>query len=217
MPDQHLWGVDSAARVGERLYHCVVRAFGKPAYWGRYLVTVPNAADGLTREEAAFLHRNNVRILPIYSRFRQAVGYDNGRIIARNSMYHAGRLGIPKGKILFANIEKRFPVDEAWIRGWVDAIYQGGYRPGIYCDPTQTAFTRAYCLAQEKSERVKTQTVLWSQEPTPGTTSRSQAPAYAPERPTCPAHVWAWQYGENAPECPIDTNLMDRRLFAYLW
>lgn len=217
MPEQMLWGVDSASRVGNDLYQCVVRNFGKPAYWGRYLATVPNAADGLTRAEASFLHRNGVKILPIYSKFTQAVGYGQGRIAARNSMYYAQLLGIPKGTMLFANIEKRFQVDEAWIRGWVDAVDQGGYRPGIYCDPSQPAFSRAYCLAQEKSEKVRTRTVLWSQEPTPGPSSPRQAPAYSPVRPPCPAQVWAWQYGENARECPVDTNLMNRRLFQWLW
>lgn len=216
MPNE-IWGVDSAARATQDLYNCVNRSFGKPAFWGRYLTTVPNVSDGLSESEIGFLHRNGVRILPIYNDFSSATGYRNGRVAASNAIFHARRLGIPKAKFLFANTERTFEIDEAWIRGWVDAMYPSGYRPGIYADPSTIAFNRAYCTAASNNEQVSKQLVIWSQEPTPGPTSKTDAPAFKPVAPPCLANVWGWQYGENAEACPIDTNLIEPRLYESLW
>ncbi|RBW69161.1 glycoside hydrolase domain-containing protein [Bacillus taeanensis] len=212
-----LWGVDSAAAVTDDLYNCVVKNYGKPSYWGRYLTTVENVSDGLTKEEIRLLHNRGVKVLPIYNVFKEAVGYEKGKIAALNTLFHARRLGFPKDVYLFANVEKFFNVDEGWIRGWVDGIYPSGYRPGIYSDPSQESFNRAYCLAVSNSDKVGKQVVLWSQEPTPGVSKASKAPDYKPMSPPCTVNVWAWQYGENAPECPIDTNLMDQRLYNKLY
>lgn len=214
---RELWGVDSAAPVTEDFYQCVISNFGIPNYWGRYLSTVPNVADGLTEEEINFLHQRGIKLLPIYNDFNSAAGYRNGQVVAANALFHARRLGFPEGTFLFANTEKDFNIDEAWIRGWVDIMYPSGYRPGIYADPSSANFNDAYCTAASNNKEVSNQLVIWSQEPTPGTTSKADAPRFAPAKPTCSANVWAWQYGENAPECPVDTNLMDQRLFERLW
>jgi hypothetical protein len=95
----YVWGVDSASPVNESLLQCVMREFGKPLFWGRYLSTVPRAADGLTQGEIAFLHRQNIKILPIYNDFREAVGYQLGKDAARQAIRHATRLGITKGDV----------------------------------------------------------------------------------------------------------------------
>lgn len=211
------WGVDSASKVTNELYSCVVDNYGKPAYWGRYLTTIPNVSDGLSQQEISFIHQKGVRILTIYNDFKAATGYRNGRVVANNAIFHARSLGVPTGKFLFANVEKFFDVDEGWIRGWVDALYPSGYRPGIYADPSTKAFNDAYCAAVKNNAKVSEQTVIWSQEPTPGATTKADAPAFRPAKPPCDANVWAWQYGENAEACPIDTNLMDTRLFQGLW
>jgi hypothetical protein len=214
---KEIWGVDSAARVTSDLYSCVVKNFGKPRYWGRYLTTIPDVSDGLTQQEVRYLHSNNVKIVPIYNNFNAAVGYRSGRVTAINATYQARKLGVPTGTFIFANIEKFFDVDESWIRGWVDAMIPSGFRPGIYADPSTTKFNRAYCTAVSTEAKVGEQVVIWSQEPTPGVTKKANAPAYKPVTPPCIANVWAWQYGENAEECPIDTNLMEPRLFQALW
>ncbi|MFD2043612.1 glycoside hydrolase domain-containing protein [Ornithinibacillus salinisoli] len=212
-----IWGVDSATAVNQELFSCVVNNFGKPRFWGRYLSTVPNVSGGLTEQEVGLLHGNNVKILPIYNDYNAAVGYREGRVAASNAVYHARRLGIPKDIFLFANTERFFDIDEAWIRGWVDAIFPSGYRPGIYADPTTSSFNESYCAAVRNNAHVRSQVVIWSQEPTPGSTPANQSPAYNPTKPTCEANVWGWQYGENAETCPIDTNLIDTRLFNNLW
>ncbi|MDP5272906.1 glycoside hydrolase domain-containing protein [Chengkuizengella axinellae] len=212
-----VWGVDSSAKVTKDLYDCVLKNFGKPDYWGRYLTTIPNVSDGLSKQEVQLLHNSETKVLPIYNNFREAVGYDKGRVVAQNSIYNANLLGIPKGTIVFANVEKFFKVDEAWIRGFVDRMYTSDYKPGIYHDPVNGDFGAAYCTAVSNDIRVADQLVLWSAEPEPGTTRRRNAPSYKPTKPPCKANVWGWQYGRDSATCPIDTNLIDSRLYDMLW
>ena len=212
-----LWGGDSSNKVNEELYNCVITNFGKPKYWGRYLTTIPNVNDGLSAAEILFLHKKGVRVMPIYNDFKEAVGYRQGQVVARNAIFNAQRLGFPKNKFIFANVEKFFKVDEAWIRGFVDSMYPSGYRPGIYNDPTAGAFADEFCKAAQKSERVRIQTILWSAQPELGISKEKDAPKFNPTAPKCEANVWAWQYGRDSKECVIDTNLIDQRLYDNLW
>lgn len=213
----HYWGVDSASAVTKDLYDCVLKNFGKPSYWGRYLVTNPGAAIGLTREEAQLLHHSGTKVLPIYSKFAQATGYREGKMIAQNAIYQARRLGIPDGKVVFANLERYFEIDEAWIRGYVDGIYPSGYKPGLYFDPVEGSFSAAYCAAVGNDKKVATQVVLWSAEPESGVTKARNAPSFRPKKPPCKGNVWGWQYGRDSDVCPIDTNLINSQLYELLW
>lgn len=212
-----VWGVDSAAKVTEELYQCVKDNFGTPKYWGRYLGEVEGVSDGLTKQEIQFIRGRGMKLLPIYNVFDNAVGYEKGRVIAQNAVYHARRLGLPKDKVIFANVERFFDVDEAFIRGWVDSLYTTGYRPGIYHDPIEGGFASAYCEAVQKNPQVATQAILWSAEPETGISTERKAPRYNPTAPPCKANVWAWQYGRDAEACPIDTVLADRKLMQYLY
>jgi hypothetical protein len=212
-----VWGVDSASPVNNQLFQCVLNNFGKPRFWGRYLSTVPRAADGLTNEEITFLHRQSIKILPIYNDFRNAVGYENGKLAARNAARHALRLGVPKGTFIFANIERFFRVDDAWIRGWVDTIRTSGFKSGIYHDPISGGFSKVFCQAVKRDYRVKNETALWSAEPETTPTGAQNVPTFSPYKPRCNGNVWAWQYGRDAKVCPIDTNVIDSRLFNQLF
>jgi hypothetical protein len=80
------------------------------------------------------LHNSGTKVLPIYNNFREAVGYDKGRVIAQNATFHAKRLGVPKGTVLFANVERFFNVDDEWITGYVEGMFVSGYKAGIYHD-----------------------------------------------------------------------------------
>ncbi|WP_456275697.1 glycoside hydrolase domain-containing protein [Bacillus sp. AK128] len=212
-----VWGVDSAARVTESLFSCIGSNFGNPKYWGRYLTDVPNVSDGLTKEEISFIRSKGTRVLPIYNVFTEAVGYDRGRIAARNAVFNAKRLGIPQDILLFANIENFFSVDSEWIRGWVENLYPTGYRAGIYHDPVKGGFQEAYCQAVKENNQIAVQAVLWSAEPEPGVTKERNAPRFNPITPKCKANVWLWQYGRDSDICPIDTNLADERVLKYLY
>jgi hypothetical protein len=213
---RYIWGVDSAQAVTDELYQCVVNNFSFPNYWGRYLSTVAGASDGLTQEEINFLKQKGVRILPIYNNFRRAVGYDFGAIAANNAIFHARRLGMEEGKVLIANVERFFEVDEAWIRGWVNTILPSGYRSGIYHDPTEGNFSAAYCEAIKNDPAVRNQVILLSAEPQKQPTGVKNAPRFNPVTPPCKANVWAWQYARDTEQCPIDTNLISSKLFNLL-
>ncbi|MFZ3589472.1 glycoside hydrolase domain-containing protein [Bacillus sp. DJP31] len=212
-----VWGVDSAAKVTETIYSCVVSNYGSPKYWGRYLADVPNVSDGLTKEEISFIRSKGMKVLPIYNVFSEAVGYDKGQIAARNAVYHAKRLGIPKDIALFANVENFFTVDSDWIRGWAESLLPTGYRSGIYHDPVKGNFQDAYCKAVQENNQVAVQTILWSAEPEIGVTKERTAPKYNPVSPECQSNVWLWQYGRDSTICPIDTNLADERVLKYLY
>jgi hypothetical protein len=214
---KNIWGVDSASRVTESLYSCVLSNYGSPKYWGRYLTDVPNVSDGLTKEEISFIRSKGIKVLPIYNVFTEAVGYEKGRVAARNAVFNAKRLGIPTDIALFANVENFFEVDSTWIRGWVESLYPTGYRPGIYHDPVKGGFREAYCNAVKQNKEVAVQTILWSAEPEVGVTKERKAPRYNPVTPDCLANVWLWQYGRDSPICPIDTNLADERVLGYLY
>ncbi len=211
-----IWGVDSAARVTSDFYNCLVEQFGFPSFWGRYLTTVPNVSDGLTVDEIQFLKEKGVKIWPIYNQDRNAVGYRSGVVAARNAIYHAKRLNLPTGTMIFANLEHN--IDASWINAWVNTFYPSDYRPGIYGDPTQGDLSPSYCQAVATDPKVREQTIMWSNQRRPGVTKKAEAPAFNPQRPPCEVRVWGWQYGWDDPACvtPIDTNLIEPALFELL-
>jgi hypothetical protein len=213
----HIWGVDSAATVNKELYDCVLTTFGKPEYWGRYLITVPNAAEGLSRDEIQLIRNSGTKIMPIYSNFSSATGERQGRMVANNMIYQAKRLGVPKGKILFANIERYFSVDAEWIIAYINTMYNSDYKAGLYFDSLEKNFQNAYCAAIANHSDLANHVVLWSARPESGVSKPINAPRFRPAKPPCQANVWGWQYGRNAKECPIDTNLINQRLYNLLW
>lgn len=196
---------------------CVRNDFGSPTFWGRYLSDVQGASTGLTKNEIQFLRKRGIKILPIYNAFRDAIDYRQGRIAANNAIFHAKRLGIPKNTVIFANVERFFKVDEAWLRGWVDALYPTGYRPGFYYDPLEGGFNVAYCEAVKHDEKMAQQAILWSAKPELGVSKKQKAPrSFKPKKPNCKANVWVWQYGRDSQTCPIDTNIADKRILGFL-
>lgn len=213
----YFWGVDSAASVDKALYDCVLKHFGKPLYWGRYLVTAPNAAEGLTREEIALIRNSGTKIMPIYSNFKSATGERQGRTVANNMTFLAKKLSIPRGKILFANIERYFAVDASWITAYINTMYNSDYKAGIYFDSLEKNFQIGYYEAISKNKNLANNVVLLSARPEAGISKANNAPRFRPAKPPCQANVWGWQYGRNAKECPIDTNLINQRLFDLLW
>jgi hypothetical protein len=212
------WGIDSAATVTESLFQCVLDTFGYPVFWGRYLTTVENVSDGLTKEEISFIRDRGVKLWVLYNDFTNAAGYRNGQVAATNAIFHANRLGIPKGIMITANLERQ--IDENWIVAWVETFYPSGYLPGLYGDPTSGDFSNAYCKAVELNSEVADQAIVWSNQPRPGVTKRKNAPQqFKPAVPPCRSNTWGWQYGWDDPSCsiPIDANLADDKVMKHLW
>ncbi len=211
-----IWGVDSANPVNEELYDCVRNKFGLPKYWGRHLTKHHDGSSGLTKEELSFIRGKGIKVLPIFTVISDTLGYEAGRVSARNAVFHARRLGIPKNTAIFANIEPLFQVDAQWIIGWVETLLPSGYRSGFYQYPVKGEFSQAYCQAVKENNDVAANAILWSAEPDSGTTSERKAPRYNPITPNCKANVWVWQYGRNAKNCGINTNLADDRVLSPL-
>jgi hypothetical protein len=210
------WGVDSSVSVDEEIWRYVHKNFGEPDFWGRYLSTVPNTSEGLTKKEIQYLRSKGIKVMPIFNNFTRTVGRQEGRVAARNAIYNAKRLGIRKGTVLFANVERFFDVDASWLIGYVETMYTSIYRPGFYYDPIEGDFNQVYCHAVEQSELVKNQAVLWSAKPEKGVSSKRKQPKFNPRKPNCPSNVWAWQYGRDARISPVDTNLADLKLYQLM-
>lgn len=211
------WGIDSAEDVTEDLFQCVVRNFGYPRFWGRYLVKVPGISEGLTKQEISFIRSKGIKLLPIYNSFQEAKGYVEGKATANKAVYHALNLGIPKGAPLFANVERFFQIDDEWIQGWTEAMIVNGYKSGIYNDPVTGSFNRAFCNAAKENEMIKLHNVLWSAQPELEPSGPQNPPKYKPKAPDCGGNVWIWQYSRKVTACPIDTNLASGRLVNILW
>lgn len=209
------WGVDSSQPVTNELYHSVQSTYGKPEFWGRYLTRVEGSVEGLTENEIELLHNSDTKILPIYNDFRQAVGESHAKVVAMNAAYHAKRLGLKKGTIIFARMGN-LEVDSGWIKGYVGYLYNTDYKPG-FLYKIDGSFEEAYCQAADQDRRVANQAVLWNTEPHTGVTNEEDAPNFEPTTPNCDANVWAWQYGRDAEELPINTNLIDSRLLPMLY
>ena len=211
------WGVDSAENVTEDLFQCVIRNFGYPKFWGRYLVRVPGFSEGLTKQEISFIRSKGVKLLPVYNSFQEAKGYGQGKKAANSAIYNARKLGIPEGVPLFANIEQFFQIDGEWIRGWTETILKSGYRSGIYNDPASGGFNEAFCNAAQEDEKIRELNILWSAQPELEPSGPQNPPVYQPKTPDCGGNVWVWQYGREVISCPIDTNLANSSLVNILW
>lgn len=55
-------GVDSSTNVINELYQCVIRNFGYPKFWGRYLTRVPNSSEGLTKEKYPWSNKKESKL-----------------------------------------------------------------------------------------------------------------------------------------------------------
>ncbi|PFN80671.1 hypothetical protein COJ85_30160 [Bacillus sp. AFS076308] len=212
-----VWGVDTASNVDQAFLQCIKDNYGEPSVFGRYLETKGDVSMGLTKEEVELLHQQGIKILPIFNHFTEAVGYDKGVAEAKEAIAYAQRIGIPKGVAIFADIEPTYPVDEAFIKGWVDTLASSPYKPGIYGVFTpDSKLSAAYQAAASNHKNVQDQTVLWSSNPDPGVTAKNKAPAFQPGAPKN-MNISIWQYGIDGEACNIDTNLIQSTVLNKLW
>ncbi|OLS33985.1 glycoside hydrolase domain-containing protein [Bacillus sp. MRMR6] len=212
-----LWGLDTASPVDTAFIQCVAENYGKPAFFGRYLETKEGVSAGLTADEAAFLHNQGIKIIPIFNHFTDATTYEQGIAEAEEAIAYAENLGIPQGIAIFADIEPGYPVDEAFIRGWVDTLLDSPYHPGIYgVFRSDRDVTAAYQAAAANSQTVADETIIWSSNPEPGITAQADAPAFEPGAPEN-INVSIWQYGIDGQTCNIDTNLIKSDILDSLW
>ncbi|CAG9619920.1 glycoside hydrolase family 25 domain-containing protein [Sutcliffiella rhizosphaerae] len=212
-----VWGVNSSEKVTEALLRCVKRNFGYPKFWGRVLSQVEGLSEGLTTQEIQLIHERSIKVMPIFKSDEVPEGFDKGRVFARNALYHARRLSIPKDTAIFVDVHRFMDVDEAFVYGWIDSIISTGYIPGFLNDSTKGQFSESYCRAVKKKRQIATQSILWSAEPEIGTSQEKTAPNFTPHSPPCKANIWAWQYGRETGVCQVNTVLADRKLLPFLY
>lgn len=216
-PVRMLWGVDSCQsfttdpNAGNGLYPQVAGRLGAPDFWGRYLTQT--VCPGISEAEIAAAHVKHMGILPIYNDYHcsHVVGYDTGTEYATEAVAAAKRLGVPRGRGLAIDIEppsEACPgaanVDTGFIQGWYDGILLAHYQPVYYANSTPgSGFATQWCYAVAALPYIGRHSYLWSFEPSLlGRYSKSKAPSYAPEIPTCLGHVQAWQYQISAGSDP---------------
>ncbi|HEU4963251.1 MAG TPA: glycoside hydrolase domain-containing protein [Bacilli bacterium] len=218
--DPHpLWGIDTVNVVDPSFYACVADNYGTPAFVGRYLKSIPDISQGVTSSEVKFLHARDVKLLLIDNNFSSATGYENGQQEAQAAIEAAKRVGVPQDANipLFADIETTYPVDAAWLKGWITTFDGSPYMAGFYANPLNGGFNAAYQQVVNQDRMLVLDTYVWSQQPSLGVTTEANAPAYDPARPDAPANTWVWQYGLEGKACNIDTDLIDSRLYDQLW
>jgi hypothetical protein len=204
-------GVDSSTIVTPSKIQCIRNRYGNPAFWGRYLATVKGAAEGITASELTLLRQSHIKLLPIYSNFRSAVGKREGTRVAMEMITSAKRIGIQEKKVLFANVEKHFNIDDAFILGCIQTCMEHNYVPGFYSDPIHGRFKRAFLSAIKEKPSALHQTILWSAEPLAATPKKFQPARVHPN-----ALVFIWQYKRDEAICHTDLNLAENRILKYL-
>ncbi|MCU9613587.1 DUF1906 domain-containing protein [Caldibacillus lycopersici] len=212
-----IWGVDSASYTNNDLFVCVKDNFGSPEVWGRYLGTKDNVSTGLDKDEIKLLHDENIKILLIYNHFTDATGYDNGVKQAKEAIKLAEELGVPEGKAIFADIEPDYPVNKAFIIGWMEEINNSSYKPGIYGVFTEDRdLYHEYADAAAENDQINKSVIIWTAYPHEGITSKEKAPKFAGVAPEG-SKLYGWQYGIDAEKCTIDTNLFKGEILDFLW
>ncbi len=211
---KYLWGVDSASKTTKEMYKCVNENFGKPKVWGRYIGTNEEVSTGLTQQEIKLLHEKKIKILLIYNHFSNATTQKAGQQEAKKAIKYAKELRVPKDTLLFADIEPNYPVDSAFIKGWVETLNKSDYLPGIYgvFDKNQKLFS----AFNKAGNDVKEKAIIWSAAPNMNITSKEKAPKYNPTGPK-ESKILGWQYGIDAKKCNIDTNLFKGEIEKNLW
>lgn len=126
-------------------------------------------------------------------------------------------LDVPKGVAIFADIEPTYEVDAEFIKRYYDEMKKLGYITGIYgvFDNGQI-LSKAYKQAAKENRALGKETVLWTAFPQRGITKKTKAPEFSAGGPS-DAKLLGWQYGLDATECNIDTNLFKGELIKYLW
>jgi hypothetical protein len=228
------WGVDSVAPFEGNLSaveSCGANGLcGTPKFWGRYLDFVNYPSDSLTGQEVADAHTDGIKILLIDDNWSTATGMQNGTNAANAIINYAknqfvnksGTIGIPKNKVIVADIEASSAVDAGWIEGWFTAFHQDGtYRPGFYgTTATNSSFSNAFCAAVQAVPAVGG-SLIWTVQPQAPHGTMAQAPTFAPQAPPCTAQMEAWQYRTSPLQNPdnpnVDEDEIDTALYPTLF
>ena len=133
------WGNDCATSF-QAIAANVHAAYGSlPSWVGRYIGTY-----ALTPGEIAFLHSNNIRILPIWNSLTadQAAGDDaEGAWHGTRAVQSAKAFDIPAGTPIAVDIEQPWYPSAAFFTGYAREVDAGSYLPAAYLNVIETAHT----------------------------------------------------------------------------
>lgn len=158
------------------------------------------------------------------------VGSENGRTSARIAAQQAARLGAPAGTALFANIEAKALIDEAWILGWYETLAAGEYQPGFYANPLpENSFSGAFCSAGRTEPSLFEEAFIWTAQDQTGRSDHDGQPPFSQAvRPSCGGtevgRTVVFQYGVVSddgvvpPGTPaVDTDIALGEALDLLW
>ncbi len=206
-----LWGFDTTDVITSSYLSHVTSTRGRPDFIGRYIDAISWSPMGAS--EAAYIHSQGIPIMVLDSSVTSNdTTYSTGVWMANRVIGKAHNLGIPQGVAIFSDIENTSPVDAAFVEGWYDTITSSGYKAGYYVNPRSgsSQFSSAFCTAIGSNANIASQSILWSDEPSMGWTTKANAPAFAPALPYCNSHavgnMLAWQYALTGGGLNIDSD-----------
>jgi peptidoglycan hydrolase-like protein with peptidoglycan-binding domain len=206
-----LWGFDTTDVITSSYLSKVTSTRGHPDFIGRYIDAISWSPMGAS--EASYIHSQGIPIMVLDSSVTSNdTTYSTGVWMANRVISKAHTLGIPAGVAIFSDIENTSPVDAPFIEGWYDTISASGYKPGYYVNPRSgsSQFSSAFCTAIGTNANIANQSILWSDEPSMGWTTKANAPAFAPALPYCNGravgNMLAWQYALTGGGFNIDSD-----------
>ena len=225
------WAVDSVAPIGAAALSNVRGWYlgaPTPVAWGRYITGTYRIAAA----ELDFARSHGIAVYFIVpdSNCSGCGGGDlcgndvtsaQAHADARDAVADAVRLRLPRGVVLYKDIEEvsgcHGELTAEYLIAWYRYVRQTRYVPAFYGNTSEQDydFPRAYCDAAHRNKRFAREITLAQDEPEPQlgaarqTIGPKNAPRFAPYRPRCAplAKVRIWQYGEsidNANSTDVD-------------
>ncbi len=210
-----MWGIDALDNVQQDgIIPETQTALGAlPQFVGQYLIW--GGETPLTSTDAQYIQTAGSAVLLIDSPNQQ---FTNPAADAQAAIAQAETLEVPAGAAIFRDVEAGSPITSSYIVAYYDAFLGSEYAAGFYENPgggTGQPFNGQYCAAVSQNAAIAA-APLYSSEPEleSYTPYASQAPAWAPETPSCANTTVAWQYLErgvnsnswpgNAPSVDVD-------------
>lgn len=218
------WGIDTSKTAGSNLLNIITAHIGKPGFWGRYLTAYP-----LTTTEIAFLKAQQIPILPVYQKTTVKPSLLTGGTSGQQGTAHgtdaatiaSGTFNIPAnaGIAIYADIEPAYTPSHYWIEGWIKAITNAGYVPGLYCGSDQPGIIAGM---KGVNPGLAAKLIIWSSEPHDTTLTEK---GDIPSRITPPGFtvggvdigVDMWQYCLLYDNNTFDFNVATDRAVKAMW
>jgi hypothetical protein len=215
------WGVDSSGPITAAAIANVRDWYrgARPQFWGRYV----SGEYAVTRNELDFARSQGLYVYVLVNDrncSQCAFGGDicgndltrgQARADAHAALRAAARLGLPRGTVLFKDIEQvsscRREPSADYLDAWYRTLKGTDFVTGFYGNAYQQNydFPRGYCAEVKRAADFAADVVLDMNEDEPligalrGKTGPDNAPRFNPLVPWCtPARATAiWQYGES--------------------